>query len=169
MVTLYAANDDSVKGVQADILFDPAMVEFTSAAAAGRASGMTCSAAVRRTGAARVVLFYDGADVLPQGVGPIANLTFRLLGAVGAHTALTPDSLVLSNPAGRSLPVTGQGATLSITDLRLFVLKNPARTRILQVFVGADSSMASPPTLTGSVCATAGEAKVRPCEKCAEN
>ncbi|MBD3162832.1 MAG: hypothetical protein GF346_10570, partial [Candidatus Eisenbacteria bacterium] len=146
-VPLNLENEDVVKGVQTDVQFDPAVVSYVSGEATGRGTGMSYSASVVGGNKVRVILYYADATTLPAGSGPLADLTFSLIGADGSSTPLTPTATILSDPAGDPLPVTEEAGEIAIggaaPTLEIFVLRNPGRLRNLQVFVAADQNLAS--------------------------
>ncbi len=114
-VPLGLANEDVVKALQTDVQFDPAVVSYVSGSATGRGAGMSFSAAVVEGNKVRVVLYYADQTTLPAGSGPLADLTFSLVGAGGTQTALTPSATVLSDPGGQPLSVTNQAGSISVT------------------------------------------------------
>jgi len=114
-VAVSLENEDVVKALQADVRFDPSVVEFVSGEAAGRASAFTFSASVAGTDTVRFVLYTAGAEVLAAGTGPVASLTFRAIGAAGAQTALTPGGAILSDPQGQALSLTTQAGSFTVT------------------------------------------------------
>jgi hypothetical protein len=154
-VDLTLENLDSVKGIQADIGYDPSVAIFVNGAASGRASGMTASAAGVGTGLARVVLYYDGSQSLSPGSGTVGQLTFTLIGPKDAQTDLDVFDPILSDPDGDPLSVLVDGGGLTITQgqaprVDLAVLKNPGRARSLQIMVTVLHGSGSAPTVTAA-------------------
>ena len=198
-VPLGLHNTVAIGGIQLDVLFDPAVVSFVSAAITSRATGMSIPTSTPSAGRLRVVMYFGGGGNIPAGDGAVANLTFRILGLQGSGCDLTPDAATLSDPDAHAVPVTAtaghitvigggdptgaccapagtcglttqpnctggtwRGANTTCTpnpcplaqpDLRLAVLKNPGRTRTLQIFVTSDVGLDAPPTvvLSGGV------------------
>jgi hypothetical protein len=192
-------NTVAIGGIQLDVLFDPAVVSFVSAAITSRATGMSIPTSTPSAGRLRVVMYFGGGGSIPAGDGAVANLTFRIVGLQGSGCDLTPDAATLSDPDAHAVPVTAtaghitvigggdptgaccapagtcglttqpnctggtwRGANTTCTpnpcppaqpDLRLAVLKNPGRTRTLQIFVTSDVELDAPPTvvLSGGV------------------
>ena len=147
-IPLNLANEDVVKALQTDIQFDPAVVSYASGQATGRGSGMSFSASVVGGNRVRVILYYADATTLPAGSGAVANLTFNLIGADGTASDLTPAGTILSDPSGSALAVTEEAGRITIGSpsgptLRVFALRNPGRTRSLQVFVASDQNLQS--------------------------
>ncbi len=152
-VALMLANDDAVKALQADLTFDPAVLSFQAAQAVGRASEMTCGAALQTGGRVRVLLYDDADEHLPPGTGAVVDLTFALVGAAGSQSALTPTGVLLSDLDASALPVTTDPGALAVIDasvapaLRLYALRNPARPRTLQIFAAGDQVLSGPPVV----------------------
>jgi hypothetical protein len=149
-------NQSIVKALQTDIRFDPAVVSFLRGNATGLAATMTFGANAVAGDTVRVVMYYGATpEVLNPGSGAIANLVFRAVGAGGTQTALTPSDTELSEPGGQALPVTTQAGSIQVTStappppvLKIAVLKNPARTRTLQLFVTSDQDLVAVPDVT---------------------
>jgi hypothetical protein len=153
-VALGLVNENAVKGLQADLLYDPAVATLAGFAAAGRGVGMTASANVVSAGRARIVLYHDGAATITPGDGQIADLVFELAGPAGAQTAVTLDDVILSDPVGLELAVDVTAGSLAITAaagtpvLQLAVLQNPGRVRTLQILVNVTDGSGNAPTVT---------------------
>lgn len=153
-VQLSLDNDDLVKGIQADILFDGTQAFFTGITAAGRASGMAADGEQIDANRARIILYYDDSSQLAAGSGDVAEVTFTLQGPGGGSTALTLSDLVLSGPTGNSLTVTGTTGLLTVETpqaipvLQVPVLKNPGRPRTMQILVKISNGSGSVPTVT---------------------
>jgi hypothetical protein len=154
-VAMSLENESTVKGLQTDLQFDPAVVHYVSGAVTGRAAAMTYGANLVENNIVRVIIYYGATpDVLTPGSGAIANLVFQAVGAGGTQSALTPTETELSDPAGLLLPVTNQAGSISVTGgggeapvLRLAVLKNPARTRSIQIFVTSNQDLTATPVV----------------------
>ena len=147
VVALSLENEDEVKALQTDIAFDAAILGYVSGEETGRGSGMNYSASVVDGNKVRVILYYDDASTLSAGSGAVANLTFSLLAA--GQSALTPASTILSDPQGEALSVTNEAGSVTVTGeanpptLWLNALKNPGRTRTVQVFVLSNQDLTS--------------------------
>jgi hypothetical protein len=154
-VPLDLSNQDVVKGLQTDIQFDAAVVEYQSIAATARVGTMAVSASVVGGNKVRVIGYYSDANTLAAGTGAIANLTFHLIGAGGTQTSLTPSGTLLSGPNQESWAVTAQAGSIQVTGtgppppvVKVAVLRNPARTRTIQILVSSDQDLVAAPTVT---------------------
>ena len=154
-VPLSLDNDDVVKGLQTDISFDPAVVTFVSGAKTARVGTMGFSIGIVSNNTIRIVMFYQDANALSAGSGAIANLVFLLIGGAGTESALIPSAVELSDPAAQPLEVTTGMGEIRIEGggppapvLRIAALKNPGRTRTLQLFVTSDQNLVQVPTVT---------------------
>ncbi|PIE75941.1 hypothetical protein CSA17_04865 [bacterium DOLJORAL78_65_58] len=153
-VPLSLDNEDAVKGVQLDITLDGATAFLAGVTSSERGAGMVAQGAMVDSDRARVVLYHDTAAQIAAGSGEIARLSFTLQGAGGISSVLAPTDMVLSGPAGEALAVTGSNGQLQIsapTDVPLVqvvALKNPGRTRTLQVMVHVTNGTGAPPTVT---------------------
>jgi len=162
-VPLSLDNEDVVKGIQTDLLYDGAQASLVSVTATDRGTGMTAAAEQVAAGRGRVILYFDSASTLAAGNGVVANLTFNLSGAGGTQTAVTPSDLILAGPVAESLNVSGVAGNLTVTaptaapTVQLAVLQNPGRTRSVQIMVtvlygsgGAPSVLAAGAAVTMS-------------------
>ncbi|MCK4305494.1 MAG: hypothetical protein KAY24_14755 [Candidatus Eisenbacteria sp.] len=155
-IILGLLNNDVVKEFQTDISFNTSVVVFSRGEVADRGTGMSFTVTTMGDDALRVSMSCEGASYLATGAGSIASLTFDLVGVPGSQTAITPASTMLIAPEGRSLPVTAEAGSISIhtsgeetaPTMRIFVLKNPARVRTIQVFVTSDRTLDAAPTVT---------------------
>ncbi len=157
VVPLTLTNTSAVKALQTDIAFDDAVLSFASGAIdPTRAAGFSFAALVQpNPEIVRVVLSITGAGSIAVGNGAVANLTFNLIGAGGTQSALTPSGTVLSDPDARALEVTNAAGSIAVTGgggtgptLRLFAMKNPGRTRSLQIFVHSTQPLLAAPTVS---------------------
>jgi hypothetical protein len=153
-VALGLVNENAVKGLQADLLYDPAVATLAGFAAAGRGTGMTAAMNVVSAGRARIVLYHDGASAIAPGDGQIAGLVFELDGTAGAQSAVTLQEVILSDPMGLELAVDVTAGSLAVTAaegapvLQIAVLHNPGRVRTLQILVNVTDGSGNPPTVT---------------------
>jgi hypothetical protein len=152
-VPLTLSNEDLVKGLQLDVLFDPLLATFAGVAASGRGLGMQVDGAQTVAGRARIVAFHDGPGVVDAGAGEIAQLSFNLLGPGGNATALTAADPLLAGPEAQALAVTATDGSIGIApsndapSLQLSVLRNPGRVRSLQVLVAVTNGSGAAPTV----------------------
>lgn len=114
-VQLTLDNDDAVRGIQTDLVFNPAVLSFQGAVASGRAVAFSDSSNVVANGRARVLLFAPTGTSLSAGSGAVAQLTFRAIGASGTSSTVTPTASVLSDPNGASLAVDETAGTISVS------------------------------------------------------
>jgi hypothetical protein len=153
------ANHVAVRGIQAELRIDPAVLRFESGAAAPRVGSMVLAASSPTPSRVAVLLYYDDGNTLAPGRGAVANLVFRIIGADGSRSSLTPTDILSADMNNQEIPTVGRVGEISVIggstapDLRLAVLKNPGRTRSLQVFVSSDVGLDAPPTvvLSGGV------------------
>ncbi len=157
-VALSLANEDEVKGLQADLLYDEAVARPSGITAAARGSGLEREFNRIASGRGRIVLYSDDATTLAPGSGAIANIQFELVGQAGAGTDLTLTSLILSDPEGGALALSGQNGTLAIQAggnapaVQVVALKNPGRPRYLHIIVRvANGSGGAPAVSAGGV------------------
>ncbi len=113
-VAFGCANDDTVKGIQTDIQFDPAVVAFAGMARTARLGAMHDTSAVVGGNRVRLLLYHDGSESLLPGTGPLLDLHFRLVGGGGMGTVLRPTESVLSDPRNGPLPVTTTEGAITI-------------------------------------------------------
>jgi hypothetical protein len=84
----------------------------------------------------------------------VAEVTFTLQGPGGGETVLTLIDMILTDPAGNPLLVTGTNGHLSVEapegspTLQISVLKNPGRTATMQILVRVANGSGSAPTVT---------------------
>jgi len=153
-LALSLENEDLVRGVQADIVFNSSVAAFTSVSATGRGADMVATSQTIASGRGRILLFFDQMVEISPGQGDFALLTFALQGAGGANTSLAIEDMVLSGPEGESWFVTGQGGSLLVDPptevpvVQVVALKNPGRTRTVQVMVKVINGSGSIPTVT---------------------
>jgi hypothetical protein len=146
-------NGVPVRGIQADIVFDQAVLRFDSGVAAPRAGTMSFSASSPSAGRVRMVMYFADAGVLAAGDGAVANLVFRVIGALGSRSPLTPADILVAGQNNTAVTTVPSAGEVTVTggpappDLRLAVLKNPGRTRTLQVFVSSDVPLDAPPAV----------------------
>lgn len=158
-IPIELANHVAVRGIQADLRIDPAVLRFESGAATPRVGPMHFDAAPLLPDTVRILMYYDSTSTLAPGRGAVANLVFRITGADGSRSSLTPDDIVVADVNNHEIPTVGSAGEVSVIggaappDLRLAVLRNPGRTRTLQIFVGSDVALDAPPTvgLSGGV------------------
>ncbi|MFN8547305.1 MAG: cohesin domain-containing protein [Candidatus Eisenbacteria bacterium] len=148
-------NGDVVKALQFDVAFTGSVVSFASVAGTGRGATLNASSRALGSGGVRIVLDYRDATTLSAGNGTIANLTFNLVGASGTSTNLTVSNLLISDPAAQAVEsdaldgsINVQGGGGNGPTLDLFALKNPARTRTLQIFLRSNQPLTQNPTVS---------------------
>ncbi|MFH1843602.1 MAG: cohesin domain-containing protein [bacterium] len=155
-VSLSLDNEDAVKGIQADLLYDAAQAALVGVTATGRGAGLTAAAEQVAAGRGRVILYFDNTSTITAGNGVVANLTFNLLGAGGTQTALTPSALILAGPSAESLNVNGVAGNLTVSapttppTVQLAVLENPGRSRSLQIMATVVNGSGGAPTVTAA-------------------
>jgi carbon monoxide dehydrogenase subunit G len=154
------ANHVPVRGIQADIRIDPAVLRFESGAATSRVGSMFFGVSSPTTDRVRILFYHsDSTSTLAPGRGAVANLVFKITGADGSRSSLTPAEIVIAGANNQEIPTLGSAGQVLVIgggappDLRLAVLKNPGRTRTLQIFVLSDVALDAPPTvgLSGGV------------------
>lgn len=153
-IPLNLANHVAVRGIQADIHIDPAVLRFESGEATARVGSMILGASSPTPDTVRMLLYYQTGSTLAPGRGAVANLVFRLTGSAGSQSSLTPTDIVVVDVDNQPIPTVGSTGQASVIaggappDLRLAVLKNPGRVRTVQVFLSSDVRLDVPPTLT---------------------
>lgn len=153
-IPISLTNSGAVRGIQADIRFDQTVLSFESGAAAPRVGAMRFLASLPATGRARIVMYFIDASVLSAGAGPVANLVFRLTGADGSRSSLTPSDIHVAGEYNAVIATFGHAGQITVgdspppPDLRLAVLKNPGREHTLQIFLSSDVALDAPPTVS---------------------
>lgn len=147
-VAILLSNEDLIRSVASEIVFDPAVVRYEGGSAIGRAQGMVYSGQVVDGNRLRLSLFYLDASTLPAGGGVIAEVSFRLVGAAGTQTSLVPTGTVMIGVNDQPVVSTSEPgridvgpADLQAPTLTLSVLRNPGRPRSIQIFVHADQRL----------------------------
>ena len=155
-VPLSLDNEDIVKGVQLDITLNGETAYLAGVVGSGRGAGMVAESTMVDANRARVILYHDTTAQIAAGTGEIAQLSFTLQGAGGFSSTLTPTDMVLSSPQGGALPVSGSNGQLTISAptevpvVQVVGLKNPGRTRMLQIMVHVANGSGSAPTVTAA-------------------
>lgn len=108
-------NDDTIKSMQTDLLFDPAVLRLTGFEASGRAASLDDSSAVVFDGCVRVVLYSIGSAVITPGTGTIAQIEFELIGSGGTSSDVTPSATVMSDQNGQAVNVTTSPGEITVT------------------------------------------------------
>jgi len=153
-VPLTLANDTLVKAYQLDVIYDAGVVAFTGFQATSRGAGMTTATNIVSGGRVRLVSYFDGSSRLAAGSGEVGRLTFQLVGSGGTSSALTPADAVLSGVEGEELPVAlaAGGVTVEAGTappvVHVSALRNPGRTRSVQVLVTVLNGADQTPTAT---------------------
>jgi len=153
-VQLALENEDAVKGIEADISFDGTKAFFSGIAATTRSSGMIVKGDQISQNRAHIVLYFEDDSQLAPGSGDVAEVTFTLQGSGGGETSLTLIDMILSDPAGNSLLVTGTNGHLTVEApedapiLQISVLKNPGRPATMQILVRVANGSGTAPTVT---------------------
>lgn len=155
VLSIVLDNEDPVRGLQADLVYNGALASFGGVVAAGRGAGMTAEGASVGAGRARILLFHDDTQTLAAGTGEVARVTLQLQGP-GGTTAVTPESVVLAGPDAERWAHTEQGGSLQVSPptevptVQVTVLKNPGRPRSLHVLVAVIGGSGNAPTVTAS-------------------
>jgi hypothetical protein len=153
-VQLALENEDAVKGIEADVSFDGTKAFFSGIAATSRSVGMVVKGDQISQNRAHIVLYFDNDSQLTPGSGDVAEVTFTLQGPGGGQTALALIYMILSDPAGNPLLVTGTNGHLTVEapldapTLQISVLKNPGRPATMQILVRVANGSGTAPTVT---------------------
>jgi hypothetical protein len=136
-------NLNYVTRIRTDLEFDPEVVSYLEGSASGRAESMSYEAQVIEPGKLHVELAGTEGRLLLPGAGEVARIQFSAVGTPGTSTALSPVGTEIFGAQGQAIGVTGVPGSIHVTewprpDLRLRVLRNPGRTRSIQIFVSAD-------------------------------
>ena len=162
-VPLDLSNDTVVKALQADIIMSNACsgpIRERGGFGTGARHVGGCPGGGNRC--VRVVLHFENASTLAAGSGTVATLTYRLTGSQNSNTTLAPADIILSDPDANEIPATGVNGSLTVTTgpadapaVQVAALKNPGRTRTVQVFVIVENGSGSAPSVTaGSTSVT---------------
>lgn len=107
-----------VAAAQAEVVYDPAVLEFRSVAPAGFLSGtgrqVVCPPPAQSSGRAKFVCASAGASDGPTGNGTLVTLTFGAIGAGQSSLALEGIALVNSSRPPAAITSTSQGAQLTV-------------------------------------------------------
>lgn len=107
-----------VAAAQAEVVYDPAVLEFRSVAPAGFLSGtgrqVVCPPPAQSSGRARFACASAGANDGPTGNGTLVTLTFGAIGAGQSSLALEGISLVNSSRPPAAISSSSQGAQLTV-------------------------------------------------------
>ena len=153
-VSLALANENVVKGLQIDLVYNSSVAVFQGLTATGRGAGMAASSQVISSGLARILLYHDDASTIAAGTGTIANLVFALVGQNVGQTAVTPGDIILSDADGLALDCDGVAGNLSATaaisppGVQVIALKNPGRVHSLQIIVNVTAGSGGAPSVT---------------------
>jgi hypothetical protein len=151
-ISISLANHVAVRGIQADIQIDPTALRFDSGAAVPRVGSMVFEASTPASGVVRILMYYGDTNILAPGRGPVANLVFGITGPDGSASVLTAADVVVADAHNQAIPSVGGAGQVAVVgggsrpELHLAVLKNPGRTRTLQIFVSSDVGLDAPPT-----------------------
>jgi hypothetical protein len=115
-VELTLDNDDTVKAIQTDLLFDPAVLRLTRFEASGRAALFEDSSAVVFDGCVRVVVWSTTSAVVTPGSGAVAQIDFELIGSGGTSSDVTPSATVISDQNGQAVNVTTSAGEITVTQ-----------------------------------------------------
>lgn len=112
--------DGPVAAAQAEIVYDPAVLEFRSVAPAGFLSGtgrqVVCPPPAQSSGRARFACAGTGANNGPTGSGALVTLTFGAIGPGQSNLSLEGISLVNSSRPPAAISSSTQGAQLTVED-----------------------------------------------------
>lgn len=115
-VQLTLENEDPIKALQTDLLFNPAVLRLNRFEASGRAALFQDSSAVVLDGCVRVVLYSTSSAVITPGSGAVAQIDFELIGSGGASSTVTPSATVMSDPNGQAVNVTNSPGQITVTQ-----------------------------------------------------
>lgn len=107
-----------VAAAQAEVVYDPAVLEFRSVAPAGFLSGtgrqVVCPPPAQSSGRAKFVCASAGASDGPTGNGTLVTLTFGAIGAGQSSLTLEGIALVNSSRPPAAISSSSQGAQLTV-------------------------------------------------------
>lgn len=155
-VTLSLTNENAAGGIQVDILFDSSVAVFSGVEVTGRGVGMTVEGRSLETGRMRLVMYFGDSGSLALGTGPVAELSFSMLGDADAVSSLVMESIVLSDPDGLALPASATNGSLTVSPplvapgLTIAALKNPGHTPIVMIMVTVTGGSGDAPIVSAS-------------------
>src|SRR5690606_32789249 len=114
-VQLTLENEDPIKALQTDLLFNPAVLRLNRFEASGRAALFQDSSAVVLDGCVRVVLYSTSSAVITAGSGAVARIDFELIGSGGAPSTVTPSAPVMSDPTAQAVNVKNSPGQITVT------------------------------------------------------
>lgn len=107
-----------VSAAQAEVVYNPAVLEFRSVAPGGFLSGtgrqVVCPPAAQSSGRARFACASAGANDGPTGSGPLVTLTFGAIGAGQSSLALEGIALANSSRPPGAISSSTQGTQLTV-------------------------------------------------------
>ena len=107
------ANEDVVRSLEMDVVFDPEILSLTGVSRLGRAVAFSDSSAVVADGTVRIFLQPSGLQTIAAGSGSILSLSFQLE-AAGSSDVSTA-AFVLSGLAGNALEATSVPGRMNVT------------------------------------------------------
>ncbi len=152
-IPITLTNASPAKAVQFDLEFDHEMLRFDYIAAyEPHTTLITLFSQIDET-THRLILYFDDESVLPVDAGQLAKMYFTLSGPADISITLTPRDILLSDPSGSPLPITGGACSISIEtpqaapELHLALLCNRGQKRSLQIFLSSNQYLSQPPDL----------------------
>lgn len=107
------ANEDVVRSLEMDVVFDPEILSLTGVSRLGRAVAFSDSSAVVADGTVRIFLQPSGLQTIAAGSGSILSLSFQLE-AAGSSDVSTA-AFMLSGLAGNALEATSVPGRMNVT------------------------------------------------------
>ncbi|MEZ4649746.1 MAG: cohesin domain-containing protein [Candidatus Eisenbacteria bacterium] len=107
------ANDDVVKRLEMDVVFDPEILSFQGVSRLGRAVAFEDTSFVVTDGTVRVLLEPPSGQTIAEGSGSILSLSFQL--DASGQSDVTPSGVVLTGVAENALDVTPVAGVLTVT------------------------------------------------------
>ncbi len=113
-VPLRLQNQDSVGRIEVRVRFDPTGAETPVVQLSGRGVGMQLTAVPSGADTVRIVISQQNNAVIAPGDGPVALLSFRLVGAAGSHSEVLLRQARLYDADGAGLGVRTDDGRLTV-------------------------------------------------------
>ena len=160
-VLLHMANENSIGGIQADILFDSNVAAFVGVVQSGQGLDFITEGQVVEPGRLRIIMYIGDTGGVGSDTREIATLTFSMQGETDDSTALTFQDIILADQHGEAVPGSGNPGSLTVSapeeppTLSIAALKNPGNTHIVMIMVTVIGGSGSAPTVSASGSAVA--------------
>lgn len=115
-VPLNLNSNGEVAGVQVELVYDPALLQFREAVPGQLTGGWMVSARLIQPGRVRLLVTHSAGQTVPAGYGSVALLQFDVPGGAtpGNRCDLSLENTVVSSAQGTALPVTVKNGSFAV-------------------------------------------------------